>query len=897
MLINKKHIIFLAVMLVAMMSVAVAADVNDSNTESTTPAITHTTDNNYVQTATHPSNEITKKTDNKIENKTNNEENTRCAVININNDNFDDYVTSTGLTSLVNGNDTLNFTTSVTRTLHNYTINKPVNIEGNGFTLDLNTIYGYNLPSLQQTKIEFNSGASNSNITNLKFHNTQVFTTTASNITFDNINVTVDQGVGMSTGYFAMRNGVINITVKNSYFHAINNTGCSAIVITLGENCTIDNNTVIGEGTVGNLIYLNRWGAVGNANGITQNKNNIISNNTIFGPETPINTCIGIVNGGPHNHIINNTINYSGKGINGNWAGTYDPTTNTTNDYYNDTYIGNAYINNTLNNGAEFSGAQDSFIAGNTFTGTATIAKNSNVKYNIFENTATINQYSNITNNIFKSDVTLNNNINFKNNNAENSTVYVNGANCDFCNNVIKVLNVGSSATNTRVCWDNTINTIINPYNNVERYLHPVSLNFNKKKNLSVKGEGEPLIVDVTEENFSTYFTPNRNIPTWYELNYSSDITINLYYVPSNATKIVFDFNGRNLCVVSVIGKNDLTLRNVVLSATNIFLTISDIKLIYDENFNKSEGSQVSLGNVRYNGNQYVTLNNITIDSKVDYSNDIMRPVLILTRQKGNHIVIKNSVINITAPSMDGTYEVISVREANTQLINNTINIQENYGVGDSPSLAAIGVDNEAYLSSNYIFENNNITITGAEGSNSKLYAVKLVTNDTQIKNNKIIINSDTSDSAIELTGNNNTVTGNYIVVNDKTGDSAVTTTGENNIVENNAPLTTSLKVIAPATANINETTPITILLKDNTGKLIPEQEVKVTVGDNQTETVTTDEDGIAVYNLTATTSGELNLTITYEAQGAYTGSNTTVTINVNEDKDAIIEELNNTIK
>ena len=63
--------------------------------------------------------------------------------------------------------------------------------------------YSALLPSLQQTNIEFNIGANNSNITNLKFHNTQVVTTSASNITFDNINVTVDQGVGMYTGYFA----------------------------------------------------------------------------------------------------------------------------------------------------------------------------------------------------------------------------------------------------------------------------------------------------------------------------------------------------------------------------------------------------------------------------------------------------------------------------------------------------------------------------------------------------------------------------------------------------------------------------------------------------------------------------------------------------------------------
>ena len=138
MIVKKSHFIFLAVLLVVMMSVAVAADVEDSTESVTAPAVTHTTDNADVQTATPTSNEITK-IDNTIE-KENYEENTRSTIHNINDTNFDDYITDSGLTSLVSGNDTLNFTSDVTRSLHNYTIDLPVNITGNGFTLNLNTL-------------------------------------------------------------------------------------------------------------------------------------------------------------------------------------------------------------------------------------------------------------------------------------------------------------------------------------------------------------------------------------------------------------------------------------------------------------------------------------------------------------------------------------------------------------------------------------------------------------------------------------------------------------------------------------------------------------------------------------------------------------------------------------
>ena len=99
MIVKKSHFIFLAVLLVVMMSVAVAADVEDSTESVTAPAVTHTTDNADVQTATPTSNEITK-IDNTIE-KENYEENTRSTIHNINDTNFDDYITDSGLTSLV----------------------------------------------------------------------------------------------------------------------------------------------------------------------------------------------------------------------------------------------------------------------------------------------------------------------------------------------------------------------------------------------------------------------------------------------------------------------------------------------------------------------------------------------------------------------------------------------------------------------------------------------------------------------------------------------------------------------------------------------------------------------------------------------------------------------------
>ena len=252
-----------------------------------------------------------------------------------------------------------------------------------------------------------------------------------------------------------------------------------------------------------------------------------------------------------------------------------------------------------------------------------------------------------------------------------------------------------------------------------------------------------------------------------------------------------------------------------------------------------------------------------------------------------SNITIQNCEINAITPSLSTMPSLIAITSNNTKFINNKFNIKEYYPYGDNPSLAFISSS-----SSNYTFIDNNITMNGE----STLIAIKLDTNSNTITNNNITVTTTGTATGVEINGNDNTVTDNYIVANDKKGDAAVTATGENNVVEDNMPLSTSLKVIAPATANIRESTPITIMLKDSTGKLMPAETITVKAGDNEAETVTTDEDGIAVYNLTATASGELNLTITFEDSGAYAGATQTVTINVNEDKDAIIEELNNTI-
>ena len=733
---NMKSIFFVATILVLIFSISAISATEVSNDTTPVDTVSTTDSVQSIDATTVADTEVVEKSTAKnIEKQTKNIKKSPN-TINVNDTNFDDYFTSSGFTTDVNDGDTLNFTTDITRTSNSYIVNKAVNILGNNFTLDLNTIKGYEGAS-NPTYIEFNNGSSNSNISYLKLYNTQVFVTTASNITFDHINDTIyNQGVGMGTGYFAMRNGVINITVKNSYFNATNNTGCSAIVLTLGENCTINNNTIIGQGTVGNLIYLNLFGATSNANGITKNKGNTISNNTIIGPDTPLNICIAIVIGGPHNHIINNTINYSGTGITGNYAGTYDPTTNTTDDYYNLTYYGNGYINNTLNNGATFSGAQRSIIAGNTFTGTASIAKNSTVTNNTFLNTVTISSYTNFTENIVNGTLNIGSNNNVSYNFFE--TLNING------NNNIVTYNNYTDTIN--IYGDN--NTI---ENNEEITLDSINLETNKQLKMD-----EPTIYYLSNDNYSTYFKSSgvfkaRAVNSIF--CFTEELSqLNVLSIPAN-------YLGKNYTITSSPG---------VVMHIPVSVVGGDINLV-NMTFDLSTGfggDNTNYNAVFVNGKVNVSMENVNLTFEQEKVDAYDKAILV---QSDANFTMKNCNIN-------------------SHLIASSIDWLGNTEHPQLPVGSTIHITSRRHVS----ITDCNITTTESDSIEdySSIYSIILDTGNHTIANNTLRVNGEHwMYNVILRSGTNNLILDNNIITNSTNYSAGVYLTGTNiynNIIDNN---------------------------------------------------------------------------------------------------------------
>ena len=311
-------------------------------------------------------------------------------------------------------------------------INKPINMistTGDAF-IDLNTTAGSLLGENPGSCFTINNGGSGSNVSGIIFHNTQVWIYDAHNVVLNNISVIVEnKRVGSGVGTTAIRHGSTNVTLKNSYIYTSNNGGSSSIVLTHVQNCTVENNTIVGEGNVGNLLYLNTFNDAGCD---LSNDYNKIINNKITGPSPAAGICYGIGINGNNNLIAGNVINYEGNGIVPAWGAT--PNNNT-------------YCDNVLIGGASMSVAASSIAYNNTVSGTLTIGSGS-VAYNNTAKAISVSSNSVVSNSSATATLTVQ--AGAKVANVTAASLSVNGKNAVIENvSISGVGTIKSSATNT----------------------------------------------------------------------------------------------------------------------------------------------------------------------------------------------------------------------------------------------------------------------------------------------------------------------------------------------------------------------------------------------------------------------------------------------------------------
>ena len=606
-------------------------------------------------------------------------------------------------------------------------INKPINMistTGDAF-IDLNTTAGSLLGENPGSCFTINNGGSGSNVSGIIFHNTQVWIYDAHNVVLNNISVIVEnKRVGSGVGTTAIRHGSTNVTIKNSYIYTSNNGGSSSIVLTHVQNCTVENNTIVGEGNVGNLLYLNTFN---DADCDLSNDYNKIINNKITGPSPAAGICYGIGINGNNNLIAGNVINYAGNGIVPAWGAT--PNNNT-------------YCDNVLIGGASMSVAANSIAYNNTVSGTLTIGSGS-VAYN---NTAkAISASSNSVVSNSSATATLTVQAGAKVANVTAASLSVNGKNAVIENvSISGVGTIKSSATNTTLInstfggmltvqsakntikYNNIVlatgdaailatggdNVITNNYLIAGDKLGDNAVNSTVETNIvkdNLPGgivnvtitakdvfEGSDVIIDVTVDSLS-------NLTEKFMLKINNKEYV-LSFTDSKANVTISDLNAGKYDIAVTYGDETYTLINATsdVSVYGNVVTNETFFIYFDEDGLLRE--EVPFDELIFKGefSDIVNLISITTPLKITSDNAVLRNIAFAVLS--DNVVLNGLTLisNVSCADNGGALILVAGNNVNVSNMNISYIIKESV---DAVAINANGVSNLNVVNSNIFFE------------------------------------------------------------------------------------------------------------------------------------------------------------------------------------------------
>ena len=606
-------------------------------------------------------------------------------------------------------------------------INKPINMistTGDAF-IDLNTTAGSLLGENPGSCFTINNGGSGSNVSGIIFHNTQVWIYDAHNVVLNNISVIVEnKRVGSGVGTTAIRHGSTNVTLKNSYIYTSNNGGSSSIVLTHVQNCTVENNTIVGEGKVGNLLYLNTFNDEGCD---LSNDYNKIINNKITGPSPAAGICYGIGINGNNNLIAGNVINYAGNGIVPAWGATPN----------NNTYCGNVLIG-----GASMSVAASSIAYNNTVSGTLTIGSGS-VAYNNTAKAISVSSNSVVSNSSATATLTVQ--AGAKVANVTAASLSVNGKNAVIENvSISGVGTIRSSATNTTLInstfggmltvqsakntikYNNIVlatgdaailatggdNVITNNYLIAGDKLGDNAVNSTVETNIvkdNLPGgivnvtitakdvfEGSDVIIDVTVDSLS-------NLTEKFMLKINNKEYI-LSFTDSKANVTISDLNAGKYNIAVTYGDETYTLINATsdVSVYGNVVTNETFFIYFDEDGLLRE--EVPFDELIFKGefSDIVNLISITTPLKITSDNAVLRNIAFAVLS--DNVVLNGLTLisNVSCADNGGALILVAGNNVNVSNMNISYIIKESV---DAVAINANGVSNLNVVNSNIFFE------------------------------------------------------------------------------------------------------------------------------------------------------------------------------------------------
>ena len=606
-------------------------------------------------------------------------------------------------------------------------INKPINMistTGDAF-IDLNTTAGSLLGENPGSCFTINNGGSGSNVSGIIFHNTQVWIYDAHNVVLNNISVIVEnKRVGSGVGTTAIRHGSTNVTLKNSYIYTSNNGGSSSIVLTHVQNCTVENNTIVGEGNVGNLLYLNTFNDAGCD---LSNDYNKIINNKITGPSPAAAICYGIGINGNNNLIAGNVINYAGNGIVPAWGAA--PNNNT-------------YCDNVLIGGASMSVAANSIAYNNTVSGTLTIGSGS-VAYNNTAKAISVSSNSVVSNSSATATLTVQ--AGAKVTNVTAASLFVNGKNAVIENvSISGVGTIKSSATNTTLInstfggmltvqsakntikYNNIVlatgdaailatggdNVITNNYLIAGDKLGDNAVNSTVETNIvkdNLPGgivnvtitakdvfEGSDVIIDVTVESLS-------NLTEKFMLKINNKEYV-LSFTDSKANVTISDLTAGKYDIAVTYGDETYTLINATsdVSVYGNVVTNETFFIYFDEDGLLRE--EVPFDELVFKGefSDIVNLISITTPIKITSDNAVLRNIAFAVLS--DNVVLNGLTLisNVSCADNGGALILVAGNNVNVSNMNISYIIKESV---DAVAINANGVSNLNVVNSNIFFE------------------------------------------------------------------------------------------------------------------------------------------------------------------------------------------------
>ena len=606
-------------------------------------------------------------------------------------------------------------------------INKPINMistTGDAF-IDLNTTAGSLLGENQGSCFTINNGGSGSNVSGIIFHNTQVWIYDAHNVVLNNISVIVEnKRVGSGVGTTAIRHGSTNVTLKNSYIYTSNNGGSSSIVLTHVQNCTVENNTIVGEGNVGNLLYLNTFNDAGCD---LSNDYNKIINNKITGPSPAAAICYGIGINGNNNLIAGNVINYAGNGIVPAWGAT--PNNNT-------------YCDNVLIGGASMSVAASSIAYNNTVSGTLTIGSGS-VAYNNTAKAISVSSNSVVSNSSVTAALTVQ--AGAKVANVTAASLSVSGKNAVIENvSISGVGTIKSSATNTTLInstfggmltvqsakntikYNNIVlatgdaailatggdNVITNNYLIAGDKLGDNAVNSTVETNIvkdNLPGgivnvtitakdvfEGSDVIIDVTVDSLS-------NLTEKFMLKINNKEYV-LSFTDSKANVTISDLTAGKYDIAVTYGDETYTLINATsdVSVYGNVVTNETFFIYFDEDGLLRE--EVPFDELIFKGefSDIVNLISITTPLKITSDNAVLRNIAFAVLS--DNVVLNGLTLisNVSCADNGGALILVAGNNVNVSNMNISYIIKESV---DAVAINANGVSNLNVVNSNIFFE------------------------------------------------------------------------------------------------------------------------------------------------------------------------------------------------